>query len=252
MYCTQKNQTEKWQKTPIRELFVPRGPEPQPHPLDPRHIYSWQTSSSGRDIPLLHHHHHSPNHSISIQRNEGTRGLPPRQLAALHHGGVLLLEALAQAGGALEELVDAAQHAAFLAGDEGLGGEVVDAVVEAALDELGVHLRGGVSGCFLSLVQRTCGLCWIKISKTKKKNKNKKGEVNGGGKEGTETYRHKLLHLLLLHASRELALLGSVESADRYPVSIFFFSPWRTINTYPSMVTRDEDGPGIKCGRAES
>lgn len=169
MYCTQKNQTEKWQKTPIRELFVPRGPEPQPHPLDPRHIYSWQTSSSGRDIPLLHHHHHSPNHSISIQRNEGTRGLPPRQLAALHHGGVLLLEALAQAGGALEELVDAAQHAAFLAGDEGLGGEVVDAVVEAALDELGVHLRGGVSGCFLSLVQRTCGLCWIKISKTKKK-----------------------------------------------------------------------------------
>lgn len=59
----------------------------------------------------------------------------------LHHGRVLFLEALVQALRALQVLVDAAHHAAFLAVDEGLGCEVVDAVVEAALDELGVHLH---------------------------------------------------------------------------------------------------------------
>lgn len=66
----------------------------------------------------------------------------PRHLAALHHGRVLLLEALVQPGGSLQVLVHAAHHAALLAVDQGLGGEVVDAVVEAALHELGVHLGG--------------------------------------------------------------------------------------------------------------
>ena len=63
--------------------------------------------------------------------------------AALHHGGILLLEALVQPGGALEVLVDTAHDASLFAVNEGLGGEVIDTVIEAALDHLGVHLRAG-------------------------------------------------------------------------------------------------------------
>ena len=61
--------------------------------------------------------------------------------AALHHGRILLLEALVQPGGALEVLVNTAHDASLLAVDERLGGEVVDTVIEAALDHLGVHLK---------------------------------------------------------------------------------------------------------------
>lgn len=61
--------------------------------------------------------------------------------AGLHHGSVLLLESLVETGRALEVLVDATHDAGLLAVDEGLGGEVVDTVVEAALDHLGVHLE---------------------------------------------------------------------------------------------------------------
>lgn len=63
-------------------------------------------------------------------------------LARLHHGGVLLLEALVDALGALHELVEASVDAALFFGDERLGGEVVDAVAEAALDERRVDLYG--------------------------------------------------------------------------------------------------------------
>lgn len=61
--------------------------------------------------------------------------------AGLHHGSVLLLESLVETGRALEVLVDATHDAGLFAVDEGLGGEVVDTVVEAALDHLGVHLK---------------------------------------------------------------------------------------------------------------
>lgn len=71
----------------------------------------------------------------------GEDRLPARELTTLHHGGVLLLEAFAEAGGSLEVLVDATHDTALLTGDERLGGEVVDAVVEATLDESGVHLK---------------------------------------------------------------------------------------------------------------
>lgn len=67
--------------------------------------------------------------------------LPARHAAALGHGSVLLLEAVSEALGALEVLVDAPRDAALLAGSERLGGKVVDAVIEAALDEVGVHLE---------------------------------------------------------------------------------------------------------------
>jgi len=62
------------------------------------------------------------------------------RLAALHHGSILLLEALLQPGGALQVLVHTAHNTLLLAVDEGLGGEVIDTVVETALDHLGIHL----------------------------------------------------------------------------------------------------------------
>lgn len=59
---------------------------------------------------------------------------------ALHHLSLLLLEALTDALATSHELLDAAGDAALLARDEGFGGEVVDAVVKAAVDESGEHL----------------------------------------------------------------------------------------------------------------
>lgn len=41
-------------------------------------------------------------------------------------------------------LVDAAHDALLFAVDQGLGGEIVDAVIEAALDHLGVHLESNI------------------------------------------------------------------------------------------------------------
>lgn len=80
-------------------------------------------------------------------RRQCTLGLPsfrisclPAGLTALHHGSVLLLEALLQPGGALQVLVHTAHDALLLAVDERLGGEVINTVVKAALDHLGVHL----------------------------------------------------------------------------------------------------------------
>lgn len=81
-----------------------------------------------------------PRHS----RNPGyqkTGRLFAAQLTALHHSSVLLLEPLVQALRALEVLVDAAHDALLFTVDQGLGGEIVDAVVETALDHLGVHLE---------------------------------------------------------------------------------------------------------------
>lgn len=80
----------------------------------------------------------------SGSRISETKHLFAAQLAALHHGGVLLLEALVQTLGALEVLVDATHDALLFPVDQGLGGEIVDAVIEAALDHLGVHLERGI------------------------------------------------------------------------------------------------------------
>lgn len=66
--------------------------------------------------------------------------LPSRHLPLLHHRRVLLLEPLVQPARALQRLVHAAHHTALLARHQRFGREVVDAVVEAALDQLGVHL----------------------------------------------------------------------------------------------------------------
>ena len=72
-------------------------------------------------------------------------GLPPR----LHlggHGGVELGEALAQAGLGGHALGHAPADAARLAARERLGGEVVDARVEAVVDEVAEDLGTGEIG----------------------------------------------------------------------------------------------------------
>lgn len=58
----------------------------------------------------------------------------------LCHLSILLLEALTQALRALEELVDAAHHATFFLTGQALGCEVGNAIIEASLDKVRVHL----------------------------------------------------------------------------------------------------------------
>lgn len=99
----------------------------------------------------------------------------------LHHSRILFLESFVQPSRTLEVLVDTAQHTALLARTKRPGGEVVDTVIEAALDEFGVHLGMSVS-------------------------------VYGIVRTRTSTYAHEFLQLLSLHARGELALFRSVES----------------------------------------
>jgi hypothetical protein len=66
--------------------------------------------------------------------------LSSRQLTGLHHGRILLLEPLAEPGRTLQVFVDTAENASLFPGNQALGGEVVDAVIEAALDETRIHL----------------------------------------------------------------------------------------------------------------
>jgi hypothetical protein len=120
--------------------------------------------------------------------------LPARHSTRLCHRGVLLLEPLAEPLGALEELVDAAHDAALLLGEERLGSEVGDAVGEAALDEVGVHLRS----------EKQDVSCCPGVSM-----------VLFPGMGIASTYVHEVLHLLALHAALQLALLGGVQSIAR-------------------------------------
>lgn len=103
---------------------------------------------------------------------------------ALCHGSVLLLEPVTKALRALHVLVNASHHAALFARREGLALEAVDAGVEALLDEVGVHLSPSVgirSGACINSRWHAARL--------------------------HSTYVHEFLHLLLLHAVLELALL---------------------------------------------
>jgi hypothetical protein len=106
--------------------------------------------------------------------------LPPWHAALLCHSCVLLLEAVAQPLRALHMLVDASHNATLFARGERLALEAVDAVVEAVLDEIRVHL---------------CGV-----------------SLNPARPRQQRAYVHKFLHLLLLHARLQFALLRGRES----------------------------------------
>ena len=100
--------------------------------------------------------------------------------ATLCHSSILLLESVSEALRAFHVLVDTTHDAAFFARGERLALEAVDARVEALLDEVGVHLQPLVYFPQRRLHQP----------------------------QGLATYIHEFLHLLLLHAVLELALLG--------------------------------------------
>jgi hypothetical protein len=72
--------------------------------------------------------------------------LPAGHATLLRHGSVLFLEPIAQSLGSLHVLVYASHDAALFARGEGLALEAVDAVVEALLDKVGVHLTQTMSG----------------------------------------------------------------------------------------------------------
>ena len=66
--------------------------------------------------------------------------LPTGQLSCLH-GSILLLKPGPKPLRALHVFVDTSHHAVLFSADEGLGSEIIDAVVEATLDKVGVHLQ---------------------------------------------------------------------------------------------------------------
>jgi hypothetical protein len=74
------------------------------------------------------------------------RGDLSHETTWLSHGSVLFLESLTKTLGTLDELVDAAHGATLFLGWELGRGEVVDAVLEAALDKVAVHLGWYFSG----------------------------------------------------------------------------------------------------------
>lgn len=63
------------------------------------------------------------------------------QAACLHHCGVLFLETFSYPLVAPHIFINTSQNAVLLSRDQGFGGEVVDTVVEATLDEFGIHLE---------------------------------------------------------------------------------------------------------------
>jgi len=100
---------------------VPQRPAMQP----PQYC----TRSTPQTLPLCPSLPHSSSH--------------PRN-TLLRHLRIHLLEPLAQPLGALKRLVDAAHHAALFLAQQRFGGEIVDAVGEASLHEIAVHLRGWI------------------------------------------------------------------------------------------------------------
>lgn len=87
----------------------------------------------------------------------------------MSHGCILFLESLAEALRALDELVDAAHGAALLLGRELGRGEIIDAVLEATLDEVAVHLRWQVQqGIHRSMAEEehtfmNCDICFFSM-----------------------------------------------------------------------------------------
>lgn len=73
--------------------------------------------------------------------------LPTNATLSLSHGSVLLLEPITQALGSLHVLVYASHDAAFFPRGERLALKAVDAVVEALLDKVGIHLASGLGSC---------------------------------------------------------------------------------------------------------
>lgn len=100
---------------------------------------------------------------------------PVQHRAGLCHSSILLLESFAQSLRALEELVNTSHYTALLLGKQRFGREVIDAIVEAALDEVRVHLCRKISGRMMV--------------------------ISAG-----DPYVHEVLHLLALHAALKLAL----------------------------------------------
>jgi hypothetical protein len=74
------------------------------------------------------------------QENAPNADLSPRR-RLVHHLRLLFLEPLPDALTAGHELADASRDAAGLAGDQRFGGEVIDAGLEAMVDEVREHLR---------------------------------------------------------------------------------------------------------------
>ena len=124
------------------------------------------------------------------------QGSPLSRLAHLRaHLGVLFLEALAEARLHEARLLHAARYTARLPRRQGLGGEVVNARVEAVVDQVAEELRGRRNECqsrwFLGALNSIRCACREHL-------------YVGAGKR-TASYSEELLHLTLLQALLQLA-----------------------------------------------
>jgi hypothetical protein len=200
-------------KEPILPASSPIGHRPRCHPSKPPYKAIKPHSLAGdnrvdRISPINSSNAWCQKRNILIDNMFliiKNRPLVASHVAALHHCGILLLEALVQPGGALEVLVDTAHDASLLAVDEGLSGEVVDTIIEAALDHLGVHLKGRLD--------HEHGRRQVVDGKdpASRAGGNER-EVGYSMRKPGDTYSHKLLHLLPLHAGGEFALFRCVKS----------------------------------------
>lgn len=69
--------------------------------------------------------------------------LPRPRRGLTHHLCLLFLESLTNSFASCHEFLYTSRDAAGFTGNEGFGGEIVDAGVEAVSDEVGEHLCGG-------------------------------------------------------------------------------------------------------------
>jgi hypothetical protein len=136
---------------------------------------------------LVNHLLNSVPHSSASPVSVVAIFLPAGQ-ATLRHGRILFLEAVAQSLGSLHVLVYATHDAALFARGERLALEAVDAGVEALLDKVGVHLVQLMSESPATVA------CM---------------------RAPSAAYVHEFLHLLLLHAVLQFALLILCESGTR-------------------------------------
>jgi hypothetical protein len=151
----------------------------------------------------------------------------------LGHLGVLLLEAVAKTLLSSHPLLNTAAKAAGLARRDSLGGEVVNAGVEAGLDKASESL--GKKRISDGSARRSCQpRAWLR--------------GHQGGKRKVLTYAHELLNLAFLDALLQGALLGGGQAREGVRVRSMM-REWMPMNSriHCDVVESDEEADGLWC-----
>lgn len=113
------------------------------HEIDSGRSQTIQGAQQVQTPKLLHHTHMFSSlfrnvHCVSVD-DESKGPLSACHAARLHHCCVLLLEPFSYPLVASHVFVDTPHNTRLFSRDQGFCGEIVDAVIEASLDEFGVH-----------------------------------------------------------------------------------------------------------------